>query len=779
MKTHYFKFKLTCLLGICLSLPLLAQEVTPVPEDELAKETIDGWNMNFFVLKCPSIQAREPLDPLRVSGMDVEANDINRPLPGLVSFIGNVRLDQTGQELYADKAEMDESKGRFNAEGNVRLSNDRMRLTSDALLLDIANQGISVDDARFQLKQSALRGEADHLRAYLDEPITIKGTSLTTCPPGESGWSFEAEEIQINTETGWGDAYHMLLKIYDIPIFYLPALSFPVDERRKSGFLYPAIGNSSRNGFELEAPWYWNIAQDKDATFDFKYYSKRGLMLGTEYRQVTKHSDNVLYLEYLPDDERAVLGEEDRYFYQVKSNYYNGDNWRGIIDVNSVSDDNYFYDFGGNFETGNRNFLNRMAGITYATDKWSISTAVSGDQLLSTNAEAYRRLPEISFELYQPFAEDDDPKPWNFNMAIEATAFRHDSALQANRVVATPELSYPVRWQWGYIEPKMKWHYSHYDQWNQQTGEIQQQDREVAIFSIDSAMTFERPVTFDDKAHIQTLEPRLFYLNVPYKAQEELGLYDTTLIERLEHRLFEDNRFSGSDRIGDTEQISAGITSRFIESENYREWLSFTIGQAYYFEDRQLNFVFDPDTRSFTDLGIDTRNVSPLLTQVEYSPNENWLLGGQLEYNDRESRTEQGLLSVQYLTPALIVNLRHRTSRYQRAENIEQSEFSFAYAVSDDFSLIGRWKQDLQKNRTIDSFVGLEYEDCCWALRLVYRKFLNIRLDSQGLAIPGTGEYNNGIYLEFVLKGLTNIGRRMDIANDIYGYSDRFNPEPN
>ena len=743
------------------------------------KSDVDGWNMNFFKFKCPTMHAREHVDPLQISGLNVEADDINKPLPGLVEFIGDVRLDQTDLQMAAEVAKMDEDLGLFNARGNIRASNDRLRLTSDSLQLDVNNEGMTVEGVKFQLKQSALRGEADFMRVFTDENVVIRGTSLTTCPPGENGWSFEADEIVIDTEEGWGDAYHMLLRVYDIPIFYLPRLSFPVDDRRKTGFLYPSIGSSSRNGFELEAPWYWNISHDKDATFDFKYFSKRGLMLGTEYRQVTEHSENVLYLEYLPDDKKGLPGKEDRYFYQVKSFYHRGDHWRGMIDVNTVSDDDYFYDFGGNFESGNRNYLDRTANLVYSEDNWAVSAVVSDDQLLSTNSTAYKRMPQVKYQVWQPFIDTEDPKPWVFNMSMEATAFRHETSLEANRLLVVPEISYPYRWNWGYIEPKFKWHYSHYDQTGPLASQNQTHDREVTIFSIDSGMSFERPITINNQDHIQTLEPRFYYLKVPYKDQTEIGLYDTTLVERMQHRLFTDNRYSGSDRIGDADQLSVGFTSRFIEADGHREWLSLTVGQAKYFGDRKLNFDFDPETRTYTDLGPDKSSVSPLVTQIDYSPNENWRLTGDIEYNDSDGRTQQGVFSVQYLSPELVLNLRHRTNRYQGSDNIEQAEVSIARKVSDNLSLIGRWKQDFQKDRTIDSFIGLEYEDCCWAVRLVYRRYLNIRLDSSGFAVPGTGEYNDGIFVEFVLKGLTNLGRRLDVEKDIYGYRDRLNPEIN
>ena len=631
------KISLTILISILATQGMSAEEQSL--EDELASskdidaELIDGWNMSFFKQKCPAHTARENTESLQVTGMDVIANDISSPIPGLVNFIGDVRLDQNNMQMAAGEAKMDEESGVFTAKDDIRLLTKQLRLTSDLLELDVEKQGMTVEDARFQLRQSALRGEAENLRVYIDEPIVIEGAEITTCPPGDNGWSFSAEEIIIDTEEGWGDAYHMMLSIYDVPIFYLPKLSFPVDDRRKTGFLYPSVGSSGRNGLELEIPWYWNIADNKDATFDLKYLSERGLMLGTEYRHMTEHSYNVVYLEYLNNDDKALNPDEvDRYFYQLKSDYSFNDHWRGMIDVNSVSDDNYFYDFGGNFENGNRNYLDRLGTLTYSEENWMLSAVVSDAQLLSTNTSAYRRLPQINYQLWQPFIDPDEPKPWVFNMAAEVTAFRHDDAVESNRVVLAPELSYPIRWNWGHIVPKVKWHYSHYELMDPLLPTTQSLDREIQILSVDSGLSFEREIEFDDGRHIQTFEPRAYYLKVPYKNQDEIGLFDTALVERMGQRLYLDNRYSGNDRIGDADQLSLGLTTRFIDTANFREWLSISVGQARYFADRELNFVFDPETREFTDLGPDTSSVSPVVTQIDYSPNENWRLSGDLEY---------------------------------------------------------------------------------------------------------------------------------------------------
>jgi LPS-assembly protein len=751
------------LLILLVSLPTVAEE------NEIATLKVP-WDMNFFIPNCPGNETPEPLEAEVPVVIDFDADDITVPSKDVVIFKGNVTLDHGFKKLRADEALLNKGDNTFSAKGNIRYQDQQIRLISDAIELNIDKQQGEINDTRFQFVRGALRGEAGNISIQSKKHLRISDVGITSCPPGEESWLLESSTIEVDSIKGEAEAKDVVLKINDVAVFYFPYISFPIDDRRKSGFLYPSIGTSSRNGLEFETPWYLNIAQDKDATFTARYLSKRGIMLGGEYRQLTQNSSNEIYAEYLPKDNRGLPGNEDRFFYQINSEYSEGENWRGNVDLSSVSDDDYFYDFGGNYSSGNRNSLKRFAQISYDDEHLSFKGIVSNDQLLSTPTDPYSRLPQLRLSLLYP----DLFAGLTTNLHVEATAFRHDNAVEGERVYIAPELSMPLNWIAGYIKPQIKLHHSHYSQNDPNNLLSESVSRTVPIYSIDSAMFFDREIDIGEHNFVQTFEPRLFYLYVPSKEQSEIALFDTTSVNNGVDSLFRENRYSGYDRIGDSNQLSVALTSRFYEQSTGRERMRITFGRAYYLEDREVNVAIVEEGQPAVDLGVDNSANSALITNVQMGLYDNWSIKGELEYDDSESRTEKGVVGLHYISSGLAINLQHRLKRYNGFDDVEQAELSFSWQVSDDLSFVGRWQQDLTKNRTIDSFAGLEYESCCWAIRLVARRYLNVRLDRQGISVPGTDEFNNGIYLEFILKGLTNIGNSLKLDRDIQGYEDRF-----
>ncbi|MCP4274035.1 MAG: LPS-assembly protein LptD, partial [Gammaproteobacteria bacterium] len=516
--------------------------------------------------------------------------------------------------------------------------------------------------------------------------------------------------------------------------------------------------------------WYWNIAPDKDATLAPRYLSKRGLMLGGEYRQLTEVAYTEIYAEYLPNDDMGLEGKEDRFFYNINSEYTSGDHWRGQLKASSMSDDDYFYDFGSSFHSGNRELLRRGGELHYDSDHLSFTGIISDDLLISSSSTSYRRLPQLGLSLLYP----DMLEGLKSNVHFEATVFRHYTKVNAERMVVIPELSYPFDWAAGYIHPNLKLHYSHYSQDDPELLLGESVYRSIPIFSVDSGLFFERNVDYSNKPFIQTLEPRLYYLYVHEKEQDSIGLFDTTSVNNGLNSLFRENRFSGSDRIGDSNQFSLAISSALYEQGTGLEHVRFSIGRAYYLDHREVNLAIDQTSGTVIDLGVDTRANSPLISNLQMYLLDNWKLEGELAYDTSINKTEKGVVGLQYQSAGLILNLRHRVNRYQSNEVIEQAELSLVWPINDKLSFVGRWHQELRKDRTIDSFAGLEYESCCWAVRLVARRYLNIRLDQQGIPLPDFDKYNNGIYLEFILKGLTNVGKNLDLETDIQGYEDRF-----
>ncbi|MCP3675419.1 MAG: LPS assembly protein LptD [Gammaproteobacteria bacterium] len=727
------------------------------------------WGSDFFLSHCPGTSDKKVNAVEQNFKTDIVSDDFEIQESGDVTFVGNVILQQDDIKLTSNKAELSRKNNAFSAEGNVHYQDQQIRLTATAMDLNFSKQSGEVKQTKFQMTNGNMRGEAKSISLKAKQPLTITDVGLTSCPPDNVSWLLQSSNIMIDPELGWGEAEDVVLMVQDIPVFYLPLISFPVDDRRKTGLLYPSVGNSSRNGLELEIPWYWNIAADKDATFSVKYLSKRGLMLGAEYRQLTKNTETRLFTEYLPNDDKALQGGEDRYFYRLDTQYSQGDHWRGNLDLNSVSDYYYFYDFGSNFSSGNISFVRRFGEIKYDDEHLSFMSIFSDDKLLSTPENPYSRLPQLRLSLLYP----ELAAGISTNLHMEATAFRHDSAVEAERFMAIPEFSMPLQWQSGYIKPQLKLNYSHYSQDDPTNNLPDSVSRTVPIFSIDSAMFFDRLVKFDKQSFIQSLEPRLFYLYVPKKEQNEIALFDTTSFDNGVDSLFRDNRYSGYDRIGDSNQISLALTSSFYNPQSGREQLSVTMGRAYYLEDREVNLAIYSTGMPVVDLGVDKRANSALITNLQLALSDRWWLKGELEYDESKSITEKGALGLQYRSSGLLVNLRHRLNRYNGSDDIEQAEVSFSWSVSNKLAFIGRWQQDVRNNRTIDSFAGLEYESCCWAMRLVARRYLNIRLDQLGVPDPGFDEFNNGIYLEFILKGLTNVGKGLDLERDIQGYDDR------
>lgn len=728
------------------------------------------WDMDFFVPSCPGMILPEKPAIDSGSTADFNADDIKNPSTGSVLFKGNVELKQGGMLLRADEAQLDKNNKTFNAQGAIRYQSQHIRIAAQAINLNFAERSGEVNNTRFQLTGGSMRGEAAAISLQAEQPISITDVGFTSCPPGNESWLFQSSKVEIDPDTGRGEAEDVVLRINDLPVFYLPFISFPVDDRRQTGFLFPSIGNSSRNGLALDLPWYWNIARDKDATFYAKYLSKRGLMFGAEYRQLTKNTATELYAEYLPNDTRGVPGKEDRFFYHLNTDYSSAEHWRGKLDLGSVSDDDYFYDFGGNYDSGNRNHLRRIGQFSFNDEHLSFTGIFSKDQLLNTAEDPYSRLPQLRLSFLYPAGIAG----LTTNLHMEATAFRHLNAVEAERLIIVPEIELPMQWLSGYIKPQLKFNYRHYAQDDPANILPDSVSSTIPIFSIDSAMLFERTVEYNQQSFMQTLEPRLFYLYAPERQQNDIALFDTTGVNNGVDSLFRENRYSGLDRIGDSNQLSLAITSRFYEQNSGRERMRLTMGRAYYLADRRVNFAIPQNGSSAIDLGVDSRANSALITNIQLDLYDHWWLKSELEYDDSERRTEKGVLGLQYLSTGLALNLRHRLNRNNDIDDLEQAEISFSWQVSDDLSFVGRWQQDIRKNRTIDSFAGLEYESCCWAIRLVARRYLNVRLDQSGNAVPGADEFNNGIYLEFILKGMTSIGNGLKLENDIQGYENRF-----
>ncbi len=738
----------------------------------------DRQPINVLPYQCPKNPTSENIQvltpnkskPKQLGKLTSKADDINRQGSKII-LKGKVEITNEVVSIIASDATIDTEKETAVIEGGLRFTSEQVEIGSEYLAIDLSNNALTAKDANYRLGEQSLRGKTSKLEINANGKMSMDKASFTSCPADNEVWSIKAGNITIDPEQGRGEATNMTLRIQDIPIFYLPYIQFPASSKRLSGLLLPTFGSSTRNGQEISLPIYWNIANNYDATFTPKYLSDRGTQFISEFRYLTEMNSGKIEAEYLGSDSKAT-GEtpSDRYRLRLQHRSQLTPNWQANVDFEEISDDSYFFDFGGDLTSSRIIEITRQADIKYQQENWGVSLLISDDKTLNTINDPYQRLPQLSWNSHFPIA--GSPAEIDFNG--EFTAFDRTNSITANRIVLEPRFSYPIEGENGYIHPTIKLNYRGYSQKDPLGMVTVDETFSTPIFSIDAGSYLERNVDYGDETYLQTLEPRIYYLNVPARNQQQIQLYDSTLATTSYQRLFSDNRYSGFDRLGDANQLSVGVSSRILE-KNGNEIMRFGIGQAFYFKDRKvtLQSTAGNPINFIEDL---TRSSSPLLADLVFNFSDKWRLNSTFEWQPDSKRTESSSFRFQYQPNELdVANIGHRRRLLNSGESLEQVDVSFSWGVHDNWRLIGRWNEDISNNRNIETLFGAEYDSCCWALRIVNRRRLNIPLDAFGFPIPGLeGNYDSGLSIQFVLKGLSSLGSTSFLNSSIEGFRDPY-----
>lgn len=768
---------------MAVGMPLSAAEPTknnskqPQPTNGQSQNTLKNTSSEpyeltpyqFPVFKtCPS----EDVEPVRY---DPELAQIDAPIRiysdeasreiDKAYLTGNVRVTQDQQQLTANRLVANNHDKSYRAEGDLLFTSQNFVVGAESLDYYSEQGSTEIQDTRFHLYSNNGNGTAEEIRVDNKQVLTLSDTEFSTCPQDQRSWAFESEEIIIDRASGWGKAYNSVVKVADIPVFYLPYITFPVDDRRKTGLLPPSFSNSNRNGRDLSAPYYINLAPNYDLTLTPRYMTSRGAMLGSEFRYLTEQNYGDLFFEALPNDKAAVDDNPEnfpdkRWQYDVNHLTEFSDNWTSGITARKVSDDSYFQDFGGSIQDSNQDILSQNLYVQYRSQDWLMRTEYQDWQLLNSPVERYTIAPRMQLTRYF------EPSENGFEAQIhsELTRFDKDNAQTADRYHVEPSIGWSHETLYSFFRPELSFAYTQYEQ-TDITGIEQTYDRSLPTLSVDTGLFFERNISFGDDHYTQTLEPRVFYLYTPYEEQQDIGIYDTSLPTFNFTQLFSRNRFSGIDRIGDANQISGALTSKILDEEG-KEKVSVSVGRTVYLKDRKVTLLNMP---------VETNKQSGLLAEVNWRWTDNIEIKSAIEWDDQESETTHGLVNMHYEPKTNhIINLGHRY-RKTLARTQEEAEVAFAWPIAEDWRLLGRYNQDLIENRTNDSFLGLEYESCCWAVRVVARRYINIQLDNQGALIPNQpDEHSSGVYLQFVLKGIGSLrGSTTQFLEDsIYGYED-------
>ena len=755
----------------------------------------------------------------------------------VATLAGDVVLRQAGMQIEADEANLRQAENRGELIGNVHLRDQGMLVVGDRAELQLDNGEAKVENAEYVLHKSHVRGNALYVKREETAVIRLKDGTYTSCEPGSNAWHLKGNNITLNPATGFGTATNVTLRVKNIPVFYTPYIYFPIDDRRQSGFLPPSLSSSSDNGLTLQTPYYFNLAPNYDATLYPTYMSDRGLLMEGEFRYLTKSSEGQFGGAFLDDsnDDRKLQSEYEDQRWMYSWQHKTGLDARLLaeVDYTDISDPYYFQDLDSDLGVNSTSYVDQRGALTYRGDTYTARLNLHAYELANiTDVTPYNRLPQLTINGKLPY------QPGGLNFTYGAEYVRFDRSLRdgfftdedgntgtaahlwydeklrglaranAERLHVEPAVSLPLNWSWGFVTPKVKYLHTNYDISLDQQGKStllaeqsyqSNQSRSVAMFSLDSGLYFDRDTQWFGKNYRQTLEPRLFYLYVPEEDQTDIPVFDSGESTFSFASLWRENRFSGKDRIGDENKLSLGVTNRWIEPNGF-ERQRFSIGQAFYFEDREVQMP-GIDYRTRDDAQA---SQSPYALEYVYRFNRDWRLTSDFNWDPDTHHTRSGSAMFHYQpedNPNKVINAGYRyrndTVRYDRDSGnwvvgggdygtpgspnyikdyykISQHDFSIIWPIVPQWSVISRWQYDYGRSRTLEAFGGFEYDNCCWKLRLINRYWIDY--DEVSLNPSLNDEPDRGIFLQVVFKGLGGvIGSKVETFLDegIQGYRER------
>ena len=667
---------------------------------------------------------------------------------------GDTVIEYLGRKLSAENALYNQKTGELTVNGPMSFLGDGIQLESNDAYLNLENEQFSTGQTEYELNLNGNRavGSASAMEGLPNGDFTLEGATYSTCPPGDRSWYIKADSLELFPEEGIGKARNLKLVFKGVPILAVPAFSFPISDKRKTGFLAPAIGRGENTGLELEIPWYWNVRPNFDATFTPRFLSKRGVQLQSELRYLNRQGIWQLDHEYLKDSER---NDQTRHFTQLRHSGRFNRQFTSEVSASRVSDRDYLDDLGNSLELASITHLEQRADIRFDDGNVQALARLQGfqtvDEAIAPADRPHERLPQLRLDA----TSGRLPLGLRTDLSSEFVFFDKDDDITGTRVDFMPRVSIPVIRDAWFFRPSASYRFTHYSLNN--TGDTISADssRNTTSLSVDSGLFFDR--LLDDKGTIQTLEPRVFYLRVPFVDQDNIAVFDSSEFDFNISQLFRDNRFSGADRVADADQVSLALTTRIISGTDGRELFSASVGQIRYFKDRRIQLP--------VDAGVETRSTSDFVAEFDTRLARSWIAKGNIQYNGADKETVRGSLSLSYRPDQdHIANITHRIVDDDLNQRTEQIDLSGLWRINDEWRIAGRYNYSLDANTSIESLLGLEYDSCCWAVRFAARRF-----------ISDDGEdHDISVYFQLVLKGLAPLGQDYGelIENAVAGYKD-------
>ena len=737
----------------------------------------------------PKIEKPSADQDANAQPVEVDADRLEAKQGGTAVYEGDVKVRQGVRKFDSDYAQLDQKSRDVIAIGNIYYNDGQITVTSDKTLksnLDTKNS--ELEEGKYQVHGSPVRGFAEKVTmTNNNQNITLEGAQYTTCPPGQEAWTLKAGSIDIDQSEVFGEAWNASLWLYDYPVFYFPYINFPIKDERKTGLLYPGYTQSSKNGMDITQPFYWNIAPNYDATITSRFMDRRGLMEQVEFRYMPDPAHvGTLYFENLADDKQYDetdslndhLSDGHRYLLSARHTSMFMDNaMRVSVDYTKVRDQdyNYFNDFSPKVGTQVDNQLQQSLKAGYYQQSWNLNAEVRTYQILLASAQQpHELMPRINHNYYQQGNWYD--LAWNTELTN--FGYNNDQAIEENkgsaytgtRVYTAPTLTIPLIDEAGYfLDSQYKLMYTRYDQTvpddmsstftnrftPQGGGDVTLEEgiitRVLPSFRLKGGMTFERDQQWFGEGASQTLEPEFQYLYVPYKDQDNIGVYDSTTMRQDYYSLFSDRRFAGLDRISDSSRLSVGVTTRIYDPAG-DERIRLAVAQAF-------DFVA-PRVKLYASDNLSTNTRSPLSFEGDAKINEQWYAHAGAQYDVEQRQISSANSALEYRHEKLISQLNHRfvrdanydLDRKGEVTDLNQIGLLLTTPLNDQWHLYCGYYQELDQNVKGDRKVGLKYDSCCWSINFNL-EWVNTP-DNVNLA--PTSERSLGI--QFEMKGLGSVG---------------------
>jgi LPS-assembly protein len=665
-----------------------------------------------------------------------------------VAAEGDVELRTRRETVLADRLSYSIDDQTIQGEGNVVLRRGLDWITGPQVEYKRDTEVGFFRKPRFFVAEADAHGDASEIRFKGPGQYEASDASYTTCVAPRPDWYLQSEELEVDNLRKVGTARGVSVHFLDVPVLYTPWLQFPLSNERKSGFLTPTLGSTGVRGFEATAPYYLNLAPNYDATITPRLMTKRGLMIGTQFRYLFGDADAPLgamngemNAEILPNDRQTG---ERRYALAWAHNEQFRPWLAGYWNLNRVSDDKYFADFADRISITSQKTLPREGGLVATYGAWSVLARVQSYQTLQDpNAPVvppYNRLPQVLASM-----RDTDWLGLTWSGSGEYARFSQEALVpNGERFVLYPTVAWMRQGAAWFVTARAGVHMREYMLDQATTG---LPDRHpgyaIPITSVDGGLVFERDLEILKTPLTQTLEPRAFYVYIPYKGQSDAPVFDTALDDFNFSQLFAENRYIGNDRIGDANQLTLALTSRFLDRDTGGERLRLAVGQRFYFEDQRVS-LNEP---------LRSASTSDFLVSAEGRLSDAWSLASLLQYNFDAHEVERLNAGVRYTPqPGHVLNA---TWRYTRTlvdptrgiEQIKQVDLSGQWPVADRWTLIGRWNYSITDRKTLEAVAGIEYNADCWVLRIVGQRLTTT-----------TQQATTSIFVQLELNGLGRVG---------------------